>query len=65
MFDNLGNMLGSSGNDLMGNIESELEGALGGGNTVLDPATDMRKTISDIIVAIVEIFSFLSNLLKI
>ncbi|MBQ7962922.1 MAG: hypothetical protein IJ289_10020 [Clostridia bacterium] len=49
----------------------QIEGAVGDntlggtGNTVLDPAPDMRKTLADLFVAIVQIFSFLSNLFKI
>lgn len=49
----------------------QIEGAVGDntlggtGNTVLDPAPDMRKTIADLFVAIVQIFSFLRNLFKI
>lgn len=49
----------------------QIEGAVGDntlggtGNTVLEPAPDMRKTIADLFVAIVQIFSFLRNLFKI
>lgn len=49
----------------------QIEGAVGDntlggtGNTVLDPAPDIRKTLADLFVAIVQIFSFLSNLFKI
>lgn len=49
----------------------QIEGAVGGStiggtsNTILDPAPDIRKTISDLFVAIIQIFSFLSNLFKI
>jgi len=60
--------------DVMNGADSaldQIEGAVGDntlggtGNTILDPAPDIRKTIADLFVAIVQIFSFLRNLFKI
>lgn len=66
MFDDLGNVMGGAG-DALDKIEGAVgDNTIGGtGNTVLDPAPDIRKTLSDLFVAIVQIFSFLSNLFKI
>lgn len=60
--------------DVMNGADSaldQIEGAVGDntlggtGNTVLDPAPDIRKTIADLFVAIVQIFSFFRSLFKI
>lgn len=60
--------------DVMNGADSaldQIEGAVGDntlggtGNTVLDPAPDVRKTLSDLFVAIVRIFSFFRSLFKI
>ncbi len=66
MFDNLENIMGGA-SDALDKIEGAVgDNTIGGsGNTILDPAPDMRKTIADIFVAIIQIFSFLSNLFKI
>lgn len=64
MFDDVINGADGALDKIEGVVGDNSIGGLGG-NTVLDPATDMRKTIADIFVAIVQIFSFLSNLLKI
>ena len=59
--------LGTGCIPLLDQIEGAVgDNTLGGtGNTVLDPAPDIRKTIADLFVAIVQIFSFLRNLFKI
>ena len=64
MFDDVINGADGALDKIEGVVGDNSIGGLGG-NTVLDPATDIRKTIADIFVAIVQIFSFLSNLLKI
>ncbi len=60
--------------DVMNGADSaldQIEGAVGDntlggtGNTILDPAPDIRKTIADLFVAIVQIFSFFRSLFKI
>ena len=64
MFDDVINGADGALDKIEGVVGGNSIGGLGG-NTILDPATDMRKTIADIFVAIIEIFSFLSGMFKI
>lgn len=60
MLEGLDNVLGGS-EDILGSIGD----AIGGGNVMLDPAEDMRRTLADIFAAIIEVFSFLRTMLSI
>ena len=37
---------------------------IGGGNVLLDPANDIKKTIADVFAAFIEVFSFLRTMLS-
>ncbi len=52
--------------DALDKVEGSVGGSIsGGGNTVLDPAPEMSKIISDIFAAIIEVFAFFRNMFKV
>lgn len=64
MGDSLNNIFNGA-HDALDKIEgSGITDSLGG-NTILDPAPEISRTISDFFAAIIEIFAFFRNMFKV